>query len=92
MKIIIDIPKEFEEHFNKDKFEESLERIRVDMDIGEKCFCGLYEEELVTMLQKAFKEVSDSEITCESAQSKPEPKPKYKAVGPCKICKHYKKR
>lgn len=87
MKLTIDIPEEFEEHFNNDRFAESLERIRVDIDLREKCFCGLYEVELLKMLKKAFKEASNSETICEPTQSKSEPK----IVGPCKICKHYKK-
>ena len=31
MKIEIEIPKEFEEHFKQDKFKDSLERIMADM-------------------------------------------------------------
>lgn len=32
MKIVIEIPEEFEEHFNKDKFIDSLERIKIEID------------------------------------------------------------
>ena len=31
MRIEIDIPKEFEEHFNQDKFKDSFERIMADI-------------------------------------------------------------
>lgn len=55
MKIILDIPKEFEQHFNLDKFKDSLSRIRCDTRY---CFgdgvSGDYEIELIDMLIKAF--------------------------------------
>lgn len=51
MKITIDIPKEYEWHFNEDRFKDSLERIKVDC--GE-CVSGLYEAELLDMLVEAF--------------------------------------
>lgn len=54
MKLIIEIPKEFEEHYNNDNFEDSLKRIETDMKFGEKCLSGLYEEELIEMLRNAF--------------------------------------
>ena len=58
MKIEIEIPKEFEEHFKQDKFKDSLERIMADifhsLEIG-NCLCaGRYEYEIIEMLQKAF--------------------------------------
>ena len=51
MKIIIDIPVEFEEHFNKDRFKESLDRLNADVH----CLAGNYEKELTDMLVEAFK-------------------------------------
>ena len=58
MKIEIDIPKEFEEHFNKDKFKDSFERIMVDiwnLLENKNCLCaGNYEYETIEMLEKAF--------------------------------------
>lgn len=51
MKIIIDIPVEFEEHFNKDGFKESLDRLNADVH----CLAGNYEKELTDMLVEAFK-------------------------------------
>lgn len=55
MKIAIEIPKEFEEHFNNDKFEDSL--LRIETDIGDSCcvLFGNYEIETVAMLKNAFK-------------------------------------
>ena len=60
MRIEIDIPKEFEEHFKQDKFKDSLERIMVDiwhsLEIG-NCLCaGNYEYETIEMLEKAFED------------------------------------
>lgn len=58
MKLLIEIPKEFEEHFNNDKFEDSLERIRVDIRVnlenGIFQLSGNYEMELAEMLRDAM--------------------------------------
>lgn len=58
MKLLIEIPKEFEEHFNNDKFEDSLERIRVDIRVnlenGIFQLSGCYEMELTEMLRDAM--------------------------------------
>ena len=58
MKIEIEIPKEFEEHFNQDKFKDSLERIMADiwhsLEIG-NCLCaGNCEYETIKMLEEAL--------------------------------------
>ena len=58
MRIEIDIPKEFEEHFKQDKFKDSLERIMVDifhsLENGD-CLCaGNYEYETIKMLAEAL--------------------------------------
>ena len=58
MRIEIDIPKEFEEHFKQDKFKDSFERIMADifhsLEIG-NCLCaGNYEYETIEMLEKAL--------------------------------------
>ena len=60
MRIEIEIPKKFEEHFNQDKFKDSLERIMADiwhyLEIG-NCLCaGRYEYETIEMLEKAFED------------------------------------
>ena len=52
MRIEIDIPKEFEEHSNQDKFKDSFERIMADL---KNSLCaGNYEYETIEMLEKAF--------------------------------------
>ena len=60
MRIEIEIPKEFEEHFKQDKFKDSLERIMADifhsLEIG-NCLCaGRYEYETIEMLEKALED------------------------------------
>ena len=58
MRITIDIPKEFEEHFNMDRFKDSLERVRVDIQCGIECseiqMAGNYELELIQMLRESI--------------------------------------
>ena len=58
MKIEIEIPKAFEEHFKQDKFKNSLEKIMVDiwnLLENKNCLCaGNYEYETIEMLEKAF--------------------------------------
>ena len=58
MRIEIEIPKEFEEHFKQNKFKDSLERIMVDifhsLENGD-CLCaGRYEYETIKMLEEAL--------------------------------------
>lgn len=50
MKLIIDIPKEFEKHFQADRFEDSLRRLSADAHL----IAGLYEQETALMLVEAF--------------------------------------
>lgn len=52
MRIIIDIPEEFEEDFKRDKFEDALDRLCMDAHL----VAGNYEQETATMLIKAFSE------------------------------------
>ena len=54
MKLQIEIPKEFEKHFENDRFEDSLKRLKGDA--GTFCLAGRYEIELCEMLIEAFKE------------------------------------
>jgi hypothetical protein len=57
MKLMIDIPKEFEQHFNEDKFKDSLLRLKTDINYGlehDETISGLYEIELLNMLITAF--------------------------------------
>jgi hypothetical protein len=58
MIISFEIPKEFEEHFSRDRFKDSLERVRVDIQCGLECsearIVGLYELEIIKMLRNAL--------------------------------------
>lgn len=50
MRLLIDIPKEFEQHFQADRFEDSLHRLSADAHL----IAGLYEQETASMLIEAF--------------------------------------
>lgn len=50
MTITLTIPKEFEDHFNADRFKDSLNRLSADANL----LAGLYEKELAQMLIEAF--------------------------------------
>ena len=55
MRIEIEIPKEFEEHFKQDKFKDSFERVQVDLkNFREETLCGKYERETIKMFENAF--------------------------------------
>lgn len=56
MTLLLEIPKEFEEHITYDKFQDSLNRIYGDLkgDIGRGILSGNYEMELLNMLMIAF--------------------------------------
>lgn len=51
MKIVIEIPEEFEAHWIIDCFEDSLHRLSADAHL----LAGNYEQETAKMLIKAFK-------------------------------------
>ena len=51
MKLLIDIPKEFEQHFQADRSNDSLHRLSADAHL----LAGIYEQETVLMLSEAFK-------------------------------------
>lgn len=51
MKLLINIPKEFEQHFQADRFEDSLHRLSHDAHL----LAGLYEQETAMMLIESFK-------------------------------------
>ena len=51
MKIVIEIPEEFEAHWIVDCFEDSLQRLSADAHL----LAGNYEQETAKMLIKAFK-------------------------------------
>lgn len=55
MNIILKIPKEFEEHYEKDRFKDSLERVAADIrSLKFDGLSGKYELETLEMLIKAF--------------------------------------
>jgi len=51
MELLIKIPKEFEQHFKQDAFEDSLHRLSADAHL----IAGIYEQETAKMLRDAFK-------------------------------------
>ena len=51
MKVEIDIPREFEDHFRRDRFEDALGRLHADAGV----LAGRYEKEVASMLIKAFR-------------------------------------
>jgi hypothetical protein len=59
MIIELEIPKEFEYHFNYDRFEDSLHRLSADAHL----IAGNYEQETAIMLIKAFKNAVIKEVT-----------------------------
>lgn len=54
MRIIIDIPKEYESDYKGDMFKDFFSRVLCDIQDG--TLCGNYEEETAEMLLKAFDE------------------------------------
>lgn len=57
MKLIIELPDEFEEHFDFDRFQDSFMRICGDIRINGG-LSGNYEYELADKLKRAFKVAS----------------------------------
>ena len=54
MKLIIDIPTEFETDYKSDKFKDFFSRVLCDIEKG--VLCGNYEKETAEMFLKAFDE------------------------------------
>lgn len=54
MKIEIEIPKEFESDYKRDKFKDFFSRVLCDIENG--VLCGNYEKEIAEMFIKAFDE------------------------------------
>nr|DAG65052.1 MAG TPA: hypothetical protein [Bacteriophage sp.] len=50
MKVLLDIPEEFEVDYNTDRFRDFFKRAKADMDV----MCGTYERETADVLVKAF--------------------------------------
>lgn len=65
MKVMIDIPKDFEKHFNKDRFKDSLERIKYDVNsLKQDALSWRYDVEIIDMLMVAFKKAEVFHSTC----------------------------
>ena len=54
MTLLLEIPKEFEQHITYDKFQDSLNRIRADIEGSPQELSGNYEVELLDALITAF--------------------------------------
>lgn len=52
MRVQVEIPKEFEEDYRKDRFVDFFERVTADIDF--RGLCGKYEAETAEMLKVAF--------------------------------------
>lgn len=61
MKVIIDIPKDFERDYISDKFKDFFSRVITDIDC--KGMCGRYKKEIAEMFLKAFDD-SEEKISC----------------------------
>ena len=61
MKVIINIPKDFEGDYIVDKFKDFFSRVIADIDC--KGMCGRYEKEIAEMFLKAFDD-SKEKISC----------------------------
>ena len=61
MKVIIDIPKDFEGDYIADKFKDFFSRVIADIDC--KGMCGRYEKEIAEMFLKVF-DNSEEKISC----------------------------
>ena len=61
MKVVIDIPKDFEGDYIDDKFKDFFSRVIADIDC--KGMCGRYEKEIAEMFLKAFDD-SEEKISC----------------------------
>ena len=61
MKVVIDIPKNFEGDYIVDKFKDFFSRVIADIDC--KGICGGYEKEIAEMFLKVFDD-SEEKISC----------------------------
>lgn len=58
MKLVIEIPKEFECDWNRDKFHECFSRVLADLQ-NASCASGRYEKETIKMLASAFRDAKE---------------------------------
>ena len=66
MKVVIDIPKDFEGDYIADKFKDFFSRVIADIDC--KGMCGRYEKEIAEMFLKAFDD-SEEKNVCDCKHS-----------------------
>ena len=60
MKVVIDIPKDFERDYIVDKFKDFFSRVIADIDC--KGMCGRYEKEIAEMFLKAFDDSEEKNV------------------------------
>lgn len=86
MEVMIHIPLEFESHFSKDKFADSLQRITTDLKV-EGFLAGNYEIELLEMLESEFQNATiiDKDVSRTNSIPKPSRRPPMPPVKPPKI-------
>lgn len=58
MKLVIDIPKEFERDWNNDQFQDCFGRVLADLK-DTSFISGNYEKETLEMLQSAFRDAKE---------------------------------
>ena len=68
MRIIIDIPEEFESDYKGDMFKDFFSRVLCDIPKG--IMCGNYEKETAAMLLKAFEESTPMDRIVEELEKK----------------------
>ena len=66
MKVLVDIPKDFEGDYIVDKFKDFFSRVIADIDCNG--MCGRYEKEIAEMFLKAFDD-SEEKNVCDSRQT-----------------------
>ena len=54
MKITIEIPEDFENEYNKDKFSKTFGRVLIDLSQSDMILTGYYEIETLEMLRRGF--------------------------------------
>lgn len=89
MEVMIHIPLEFESHFNKDKFADSLQRIAADLKGEGFILVGNYEIELLEMLESEFQNATiiDKDVSRTNSIPKPSRRPPMPPVKPPKNIK-----
>lgn len=70
MKLLIEIPDEFREHFEFDRFQDSFMRICGDLE-ERKALSGRYEKELLGALKDAFKNAVGADVESFKITRKP---------------------